>query len=413
MNILIVSHYFWPEQFRINDLAGELQRRGHQVSVLTGMPNYPGGRLFEGYRWWKKRHDNMDGVPVYRTPMFVRRQGRGWQLALNYASFALFGCLLAPWYFRKHDFDVVFVYEPSPFTVGIPAIVMRRLKTAPMLFWVQDLWPESLTAAGAVHSPAVLQVVGRMVRWIYRHCDRVLVQSRAFIEPAVRAGAERSRTVFFPNWAEAFYRPLPRADARLPAIELPRGFRIMFAGNLGEAQSLETILDAARRLKAEPAIQWIIIGDGRRLPWMREQVRHLGLEDCVTFAGRYAAEMMPYFFSHADALLVTLKDEPVFAQTIPSKIQSYMACGRPVLAALNGEGARVVQEAGCGYAVTAEDGAALAEAALRLSRIPEAQRQAMGMRGREYYDRHFERDMLIDRLESWMQDAVEEGVCES
>jgi len=204
MKILIVSHYFWPEQFRINDLACELKARGHEVSVLTGMPNYPNGRLFDGYSWWKKRYDDMDGVPVYRTPMFLRRQGLGWQLALNYFSFVLFGCLLAPWYFRNQSFDVVFVYEPSPFTVGVPAILMRKLKKAPVLFWVQDLWPESLTAAGAIHSPFALKAVGCMVRWIYRHCDRVLVQSEAFIEPAVAAGALRERTIYYPNWAESF-----------------------------------------------------------------------------------------------------------------------------------------------------------------------------------------------------------------
>jgi len=413
VKILIVSHYFWPEQFRINDLVRELKHRGHEVSVLTGMPNYPAGKLFEGYSWWQKRRDNMDDVPVYRTPMFVRREGRGWQLALNYLSFAVWGSLLGPWFFRRKRFDIIFVYEPSPFTVGIPAIVMRRLKNAPILFWVQDLWPESLTAAGAVHSSAVLKAVGHMVRWIYRHCDRVLVQSEAFIEPAVAAGADRDRTFYYPNWAESFYRPLEAVQAELPGVSLPQGFRIMFAGNLGEAQSLETIIDAANRLKHERDIQWVIIGDGRRYDWMHEKVEALGLQHCVMFAGRHPAEIMPHFFAHADALLVTLKADEVFAQTVPSKVQSYMACGRPILAALNGEGARVVGDAGCGFAVPAGDDEALADAALRLYRLPEAQRQAMGKCGCRYYRRHFEREMLIDRLEQWMRDAVREGVCES
>lgn len=413
MRVLIVSQYFWPEQFRINDLVQALKARGHEVLVLTGMPNYPSGQLFEGYRWWKKRHDEMNGVPVYRTPMFLRRQGKGWQLALNYLSFVLFGCLLAPWYFRKHDFDVIFVYEPSPFTVGIPAMLMRRLKKAPLLFWVQDLWPESLTAAGAVHSPAVLKSVGRMVRWIYRHCDRVLVQSEAFVEPAMQAGAERERTYYFPNWAESFYRPIAASESELPVEKLPDGFRIMFAGNLGEAQSLETIIAAAEKLKGEPEIQWVIIGDGRRYGWMRQQVEKLGLEGNVTFLGRHVAESMPHFFAHADALLVTLKVDEVFAQTIPSKLQSYMACARPIIAALNGEGARVIELAGAGLAVAAGDGEGLAEAVLELSRMPARQREIMGRQARNYYEQHFERDMLIDRLEQWMREAKAEGLCES
>ncbi len=408
MKILIVSHYFWPEQFRINDLAQALKQRGHDVSVLTGMPNYPGGKLFEGYSWWKKRHDDMDGIPVCRTPMFLRREGRGWQLALNYLSFVIFGSLLAPWYFRKQNFDVIFVYEPSPFTVAIPGMLMRRLKKVPMLFWVQDLWPESLTAAGAVNSPAILNAIGRMVRWIYRHCDRVLVQSQAFVKPAVRAGAVMKDTLYYPNWAESFYRPLSTSEIELQDITIPDGFRVMFAGNLGEAQALETIIAAAERLKHVPAIQWVIIGDGRRAGWMRQEVNRLNLTGTVSFFGSHRSELMPHFFAVADALLVTLKANEVFAQTIPSKVQTYMACAKPVVAALNGEGARVISEAGAGLAVPAGDDEALAEAVLTLYRMPVSEREDMGLSARAYYEREFERDMLVGRLEEWMKQLAEE-----
>jgi len=400
LRILVVSQYFWPENFRINDLMRELAKRGHDVTVLTGMPNYPGGKLFDGYVWRKKRHDDFDGIPVFRVPIFLRRQGKGWQLALNYLSFVLFGCLLAPWYFRKHAFDVIFVYEPSPFTGGIPAILMRRLKKAPLFFWVQDLWPESLAAAGAVKSPTVLKMVGCMVAWIYRHCDRVLVQSKAFIEPAVAAGADRKRILYYPNWAESFYQPLPAAD--IQSVSLPTGFKVMFAGNMGEAQSLETIVAAARELKNEPDIHWVMIGDGRRREWMEQEVQRLGLNDRVHFTGSFPAETMPEFFAHADALLVTLKADDVFAQTIPGKVQSYMACAKPMVAALNGEGARVIVDAGAGLAVAASDGKALADMVLKLYHMPVEKRQAMGERGRIYYEAAFERQMLIDKLEYWM-----------
>jgi len=412
MKILIVSQYFWPENFRINDLSLALKERGHEVTVLTGMPNYPDGKLFAGYSWWQKRRDCMDGVPVYRVPLFLRRQGRGWQLGLNYISFVLSACLLAPWYFRKQSFDVIFTFEPSPFTVGIPGVLMRRLKKAPMLFWVQDLWPESLAAAGAVHSPAVLKVVGRVVRWIYHRCDRVLVQSEAFVEPAVAAGAGRGCTQYYPNWAESFYRPLPSMEVKVQGVGLPEGFRVMFAGNLGEAQSLETIVAAAARLKAETAIKWIIIGDGRRGAWMRDEVDRLGLADAVMFLGRHPAESMPHFFAVADTLLVTLKADEVFAQTVPTKVQAYMACGRPVIAALNGEGARVIRQSGAGLAVPAGDDEALADAVLALYRMTENERDQLGISARAYYEAEFERDMLISRLECWLNKIVEEGICE-
>lgn len=413
MRVLIVSQYFWPEQFRINDLVMALKERGHEVCVMTGVPNYPSGQLFNGYSWWKKRHDNMAGVLIYRLPLFLRRQGKGWQLALNYLSFVFFGCLLGPWLLRKQRVDLIFVYEPSPFTVGIPAMVMRKLKKAPMLFWVQDLWPESLEAAGAVKSPRLLRAVGTVVKWIYQHIDLVLVQSKAFIPPVVLAGASAERIQYFPNWAESFYRPLQRPEALPADLKIPEGFCVMFAGNLGEAQSLGTIISAAARLRENSAIQWLIVGDGRRKKWMQQEADRLGLRDRVHFLGSYPAEQMPTFFAASDALLVTLKNDKVFAQTIPCKVQTYMASAKPILAALNGEGARVIAEANVGLAVAAEDDEGLANAVLELSRMSVQEREQLGICGRNYYDAEFERDMLITRLEGWMQNAVEVGMCES
>ena len=413
MKILIVSQYFWPEQFRINDLATGLKERGHEVAVLTGVPNYPTGKLFPSYEWWTKRRDKFAEIPVCRVPLFLRRKGRSWQLALNYLSFVFFGCLLGPWFLRGEDFDLVFVYEPSPFTVGIPAMLMRRLKKAPMLFWVQDLWPESLVAAGAVSSPVILKSVGMVVRWIYRHIDLALVQARAFIDPAVAAGASLERIRYFPNWAESFYRPA--IGEKIPEnIEIPHeGFKVMFAGNLGESQALGTIISAAARLKDEIEVNWLIVGDGRRKEWMRTEVDRLGLADRVHFLGSYTAERMPVLFSAADVLLATLKKDPVFARTIPSKVQTYLACAKPVLAALDGEGGRVVSEAGAGLAVGAEDDKGLADAVRQMSRMSPEELRMMGRKGRDYYNVEFERDMLIERLEGWMKEAMEEGLCES
>ncbi|MCB0368535.1 MAG: glycosyltransferase family 4 protein, partial [Bdellovibrionales bacterium] len=184
MRILIISQYFYPESFRINDLAFGLLARGHKVTVLTGLPNYPSGRLFENFSWRSVGACEHEGVKVYRVPLIVRGRAKSWQLALNYISFAFFACLLGP-FFCREKYDLVFVFEPSPFTVGLPGALFRVLKKAPLLFWVQDLWPESLTATGAVKSPLVIKWVGKMVRFIYRRCDRVLLQSRGFRQPAI------------------------------------------------------------------------------------------------------------------------------------------------------------------------------------------------------------------------------------
>jgi len=406
LNILIVTQYFYPEQFRINDLPKELLLRGHKVTVLTGIPNYPLGEWFDGYGLNSVGCSDWEGARIVRVPTLPRFSGKGWQLAMNYISFVLTGCLMAPYYCRD-EYDLIFTYEPSPFTVGIPAVMFRWLRGIPMIFWVQDLWPESLAAAGKVRSRTALRIVGGIVRWVYKRCDMVLVQSKAFIEPAISAGANAQQTRYFPNWAENSFTPVkPPIDRQIPP-----GFVVMFAGNLGEAQSLPTIVRAAEQTRDVPEIQWVIIGVGRRLRWMQQEINRLGLNNNVHFLLHHPTESMPAFFAQADALLVTLKQDPIFSLTIPSKVQSYMACGKPILGGLDGEGARIIEEANAGYTSPAEDSAALAAAVLRLYRTDIGERQAMGMRARDYFERNFERDRLIDKLEVWMTGLVEDSPC--
>lgn len=404
LRILIVTQYFWPENFRINDLALGLVKIGHDVTVLTGQPNYPSGRFFEGYRFWGKPREMFQGILVVRVPLLARGSGSTVRLFLNYLSFALFASVLGPLRCRG-AFDVIFVYEPSPVTVGLPALVLKNIKKSPIMFWVQDLWPESLSATGAVKSPWILALVESLVRFIYRGCDRVLVQSRAFTDRVRGLGVPHDRILYFPNSAEASYRPMSQQEGH-PARVLPDGFRIMFAGNIGVAQSFETILAAAEALRDHYAIHWIILGEGRQSSWVQEEITRRGLDRCVHMLGQYPVESMPEWFARADALLVTLKKDPIFALTIPSKVQSYMACGRPILAALEGEGARIIDEAQAGLVVPAEDSSALAQAALRLYQMTPMERDAMGQNGRNYFLQEFERNLLLTRLDSWMKELV-------
>lgn len=403
MRILIVTQYFWPENFRITDLAIALKDKGHDVTVLTGMPNYPSGKVYEGYSWWKNRRELMQDIPVIRVPLFVRRESKSWQLAMNFLSFVVSGCLFAPWLLQEKKFDVVFSYEPSPVTVAIPAILMKRLKKAPLLFWVQDLWPETLAATGAVKSPAILSAVRHMVRWIYRSCDRILVQSRGFVEPVIDIGAEKDRVEYFPNWAESLYEPVLLNATAPERDEVPDdGFVLMFAGNLGVAQSLETIIAAAEILKDE-AIHWVFLGDGRRRVWLQDEIKAKGLHNNVHVLGSRPMETMPAYFSLASAMLVTLRDDPVMATTIPGKVQSYFACARPVLGALNGEGAKVINESGAGYSVASDDCQGLAAEVLKMSKLSDAEREEMGQAALRYCQENFDRNMLVQQLESWME----------
>ncbi len=405
MKLLILSQYFWPESFRINDVAEGLAQRGHAVTVYTGMPNYPAGRFFEGYGFFGPLRESYRGTEVRRVPLVARGSGNRLRLALNYLSHAFFATVLAPWLARGR-FDAILVFEPSPVTIGIPGRVLRALKRAPLVFWFQDLWPESLSATGAVKSSTLLGLVDYLVKWIYRGCDLVLVQSEAFI-PCVEAhGVPRERICYLPNSAENFYRKLAPRPEDPEAGELPGGFRVMYAGNIGAAQDFATILSAAELLRDEKNIQWIVLGEGRMRAWVQEQVRERGLASSVHLLGQRPPERMARYFAHADVLLATLRREPIFAYTIPSKIQSYIACGRPVIAALEGEGGRIIREAGAGWAVPPEDPKALADAVIAASRLARPELDAMGNRGEAWFRQHFERYKLLVRLEDLLTQAA-------
>lgn len=402
MNILIVTNHFWPEDFNINILARGLSDRGHQVTVLTGIPNYPGGKFYPGYGIFQRLVDDYQGIKILHVPIIPRGRGGALRLILNYLSYALCASFLAPIWGRG-AIDLILVYETSPVTVGIPALVLKRLRNIPMIFWVQDLWPESLSATGAINSAFLLGLTGLVVRWIYRGSDLILAQSRGFFPSIEKYGGSGKELVHFPNSAADFYRPVVVEAGAPERALMPQGFCLMFAGNIGVAQDFETILSAAELLKDYQDLHWVILGDGRQRTWLEEQVRARGLTGTVHLLGRYPPEAMPRFFALADAMLVTLKQEPIFALTIPAKVQSYLACGRPIVAALDGEGSRVVQEAGVGLTGPAGDPQALAENVLAMYRLSESQRQAMGLLGRAYFEAHFERQMLLERLEGLMR----------
>lgn len=399
MRLLVVTQYFWPENFRINDLVSKLVRRGHQVTVLTGVPNYPDGHVFPAFLSDPSRYASYEGASVHRVPMLPRGKG-GLRLLLNYLSFAFSASTVGVWKLRGQKYDAIFAYEPSPITVGLPAVALRFTKNAPLLFWVQDLWPETLQAVGAVKSALVLSTVGKLVSFIYRRCDVILAQSKSFIPQIFKYAPAESRVLFFPNWSE---RTLTSDEVNL-APEVPSEsdcFSVMFAGNIGDAQDFPAILAAAESLKGY-AIRWLIVGDGRMASWVAEEIKKRGLQDQVLMFGRFPSERMPSFFKHADALLVSLKDEPIFSMTIPSKLQTYLSAGIPVLAMLNGEGADVVRESGSGITSEAGDYEGLAKAVLQLSHATPEERLEMGRKGRELSQREFDRDTLISRLEGWM-----------
>lgn len=404
MKLLVVSQYFWPENFRINDLVAELVERGHDVTVLTGQPNYPAGEIFPDFKANPDKYAQYAGARILRVPLLPRGRG-GLRLLLNYLSFAVTGSLYAARKLRGQGYDAIFMYQLSPPTAALPANLLRWLDKTPVALWVLDLWPESLSAVGATKSKAVLGAVDRLVSFIYRRCDLILVQSRSFIK---RIGRQAGGVPieYFPSWAEAVF-----AGDSAPAPEVPvqdGAFNVMFAGNMGEAQDFPAILDAAERLKAYAHIRWLIVGDGRMTPWVTEEIRRRGLERSVLLLGRHPVERMPSFFKHADALLVSLKDEPIFALTIPGKLQSYLAAGVPVVAMLNGEGADVVSRHSAGLTCAASDGAGLAQAVLDMAALAPEERARMGQNGLKATADEFDRDKLMARVEQHLL-AIRDG----
>ena len=397
MKILLLTQYFWPEDFRINDLAAGLVQKGHEVTVITGIPNYPGGKYFSGYGLFRNLRQEHCGVKVLRLPVIPRGKGGRLRIAINYLSFLASTLIFAPFLCRG-KIDVIF-FSLSPLAEGIPAVLLKKLKKASLVFWVQDLWPESLSASKVFLNPFLHDIIRKIISRIYNSCDRILVQSRSFAPFINKMGVAQERISYFPNFAEDFYQPLePGPDAPERKV-LPRGFIVMFAGNIGASQDFPTIISAAEKLKEHPQINWVIIGEGRMLRWAQEEVSARNLSRNVIFLGKHPAQMMPRYFALADVLLVTLKDEEIFKLTIPSKLQSYLACAKPVIASLAGEGARIIEESRAGFSCRPEDPSMLAELVLKMYHIDVQERRVMGLKGREYFENNFCRTMLINQLD--------------
>lgn len=399
MNLLLVTQYFWPENFRINEVARSLTERGVRVNILTGKPNYPEGEIFPGYQASGCQTEQWHGATLHRVPLIPRGRQKPWKLALNYLSFVVSGLTAGTWMSRKVRCDVVFVYGLSPIFLAIPGILAAWLRRKPLVIWVQDLWPESLSATGHIRNRFVISVVRSIVRFIYRQADLLLVQSHAF-EAQVRALAPNTPIAYYPNSVDdSFSKP---SDTPRPSVQgLDSGFSVLFAGNIGAAQAVNVIIEAATLLKEFPDINFVVLGDGSSRQGMLDESKKRKLSN-VHLPGRFPVATMPAFMQSASALLVTLADQAIFAATVPSKVQAYLAAGRPIIACLNGEGARLVEEARAGFATPAENAQALADTILRLYRLPPEERSALGENGRRYYRQHFDHEYLIDQLMNYL-----------
>ena len=401
LKILIFSQYFWPEDFKVNDIAFDLVQRGHEVTVLTGKPNYPKGKFYEGYGFFSKRQESFKGVKIIRAPVIPRGKGGAILLAINYFSFIFFAYFTA--LFRlKGQYDVIFSHLTSPITSALPAIWTKKKFGAPLILWILDLWPESVSATTNIKNKHVFNWLHKVVRYIYRKSEGVLVSSRAFFASVEEKIDDPSKIGYFPNWAEDIFTTRETIEYDLP--EFPEGFNIMFAGNVGDAQDFESIVATAEKVQDE-GINFVIVGDGRKFDWVQREISARNLGN-VVLLGRHPLKAMPSFFAKADAMLVSLKDEPIFRLTVPAKIQAYMASGKIILGMINGEANAMINESKCGYAVAAADSNALAEKIIQLGKISPSERKQMERNGLEYYKNNFEKTRLLDKLEKYFQEMT-------
>jgi glycosyltransferase involved in cell wall biosynthesis len=341
-------------------------------------------------------------MEVLRVPIFPRGAGRSWELVLNYLSFVFFAVCLGLPRLRGRKFDACIAWCSSPITIAIPAIAYRFLSGTPVAIWVQDLWPETFTAITKSRSTVIRLMLSRLVGWIYRHVDQIWIQSLAYRHSVLAHGGSESQIRYVPNWAEDFYDCEGEAWKSATADILPPN-ALVFAGNMGRAQGLESVIDAVERVEKErkpdePQANWVLVGEGVLLDWLKDEVRKRGLEARVTFLPRRPPADMPKLLKSASAVLVTLTGDGVFAQTIPSKVQSCLASGRPIVAAISGEAARVILESESGLVCRPDDPSTLAKIVKDFLRLPEEERARMGRNGHSYFRSNFKQSQIVARI---------------
>lgn len=400
--ILVISQYFYPEQFRINDLCKEWVKRGYEVTVVTGIPNYPTGKFFKGYSWLKKRKEEYEGIHIIRLPLIPRGHS-SLMLALNYASFVISGWFWS--HFTRVKADKVFIFEVSPMTQALLGVWYKRRKKAPCFIYVQDLWPENVEIVTGIHNKRIIHAIDKMVDYIYRNCELILATSPSFVKRIEERKSawrnKKSKVKYWPQYAEEFYKPV----ARKPLSDMPQedSFKIVFTGNIGYAQGLDILPKTAAILKEKGInCSFIIIGDGRYRETLEKEIHAAGVQDMFYMLGRKKPEEIPDYLAWCDVAFISFADNPLFEMTIPAKLQSYMACGMPILASASGETERIIREADCGVVCRIGDAGALADRIFAMSKMDDEKLEEMRQKSFEYYCREFDRVNLLDKIGKYL-----------
>lgn len=397
---MVISQYFYPEQFRINDICTEWVKKGYDVTVITGIPNYPQGKFYEGYGFFKKRKELYNGIDIIRIPL-IPRGNNSILLALNYLSFVVSGFFWS--IFTKIKADYVFIYEVSPMTQALPGVWYAKRRKLPCYLYVTDLWPENVEIVAGIKNRFILNSIGRMVDYIYKRCDRIFASSKSFIEAIRNRGVAVEKLEFWPQYAEDFYVPLKRKTVVVPEIPQDDAFNVIFAGNIGVAQGLDILPETAKILKSNGVkVRFNIVGDGRFKNKLIELVQNYHVSDMFNFVEKQPATRIPEFMAACDAALISLSKSKVFSITIPAKTQSCLACGIPIIVSADGEIQKIIKEANAGVCSNAGDSKMLAKNIQKLAFASSIDLKRMADNGLNYYKENFDKKRLLSRMDNWL-----------
>lgn len=407
MNLLVVSQYYYPEQFRINDICKEWAKRGHNVTVVTGIPNYPQGKFYKGYNWFKNRYEKKDGVNIIRLPIISRGKSTI-RLALNYISFVISGFFFAR--FTRKKFDKVFIYEVSPITQSYVGIWYAKRKKIECNLYVMDLWPESIQLATGIKNKRVLNLVGKMVDNIYKKCDRIFTSSKSFIKSIEKRGQPSDKLIFWPQYAESFYKPIPKNECQISEIPDDDTFKIVFAGNIGQAQGLDILLDVAKQIKQKNMnVKFYIIGDGRAKEALVENVKKENVEDIIKFIEKKPVTEIPKYYAVCDMAFLSLKNDELSNQVLPAKIQSYLACGIPILGCVDGEAKEVIEDSKAGYYME-YDSIQIVETIEKILKLSKTEFNAMKDNAVHFFKDNYEKELLLKKMDRYLFEGGKNNV---